>query len=248
MPPAAIMASTVCRFTAFAPLPDDAMAELMRLATGHREMAAGSTIVREGDAPAGIALLIAGWTASSITFADGHRQLIKVQLPGDLLGLPSIALRQAADSVVALTPVVIAPISPAALGRLFERSPRLAALLFLISQEERVMLIDRIASIGSTKAVNRLAALLLQVHARIVRSHPGTGDAFDFPLMQNDVADMIGVTAQHLNRTVQRMRADGILTWKQQRIAINDVAAMTRLAGLPPRLVDYDPAWLPRAA
>ena len=243
---AAIIASAVCRFTAFAPLSDEAMADLMALATGHREVGPGEYIAYEGEAPAGIFLLIAGWTASSIAFANGHRQLVKVHLPGDLLGLPSIALSHAADSIVALTPAVIAPISHAALGRLFERSPRLAALLFMISQEERVMLMDRLASIGSTKAASRLAALLLQVHARVVRAQPGTGDAFDFPLLQSDVADMIGVTAVHLNRTAQALRAAKLLTWKRQRITIHDFPAMIRLAELPRRVVDSDPSWLPR--
>ena len=246
--PAAIMASSVCRFTAFSSLSDRAMGDLMTLATGHREIAAGEYIVHEGDAPAGIFLLIAGWTASSIAFADGHRQLIKAHLPGDLLGLPSIALRHAADSVVALTPVVVAPISPAALGKLFVRNPRVAALLFLISQEERIMLMDRLASIGSTKAASRLAALLLQVHARLLRARPDTGDAFDFPLLQHDVADMIGVTAVHLNRTAQTLRAKGVITWRQQRVTIHDFAAMRRLAELPQRVVNHDPDWLPQEA
>lgn len=239
------MASTTCRFTAFAPLSDGAMVELMGLATGHREVARGEYIVHEGDAVDGAFLLIDGWTASSIAFANGRRQLIKAHLPGDLLGLPSIALRRAADSVVALTPAVIASVSRDAIGRLFQRSPRLSALMFLISQEERVMLMDRIASIGATDAINRLAALLLQLHGRVVRAHPETGDSFAFPLSQSDVADMTGVTAVHLNRTVQRLRAQGTVTWARQQVTIHDFDALRRLADMPPRVLDHQPDWLP---
>ena len=245
---AAVMAAALCRFTAFTPLSEAGIADLMAMATGHREVKPGEFIVHEGDAPAGIHLLIAGWTASSIAFANGHRQLIKVHLPGDLLGLPSIALAEAVDSIVALTEAVIAQISHMALGQLFIRNPRLAALLFMISQEERVMLMDRLASIGSTPAASRLAALLLQIHARVVRARPETQDAFDFPLLQNDVADMIGVTAVHLNRTAQTLRAKGLLTWKRHRITIHDFPAMMRLADLPRRNLHRAPSWLPAEA
>ena len=180
-----------------------------------------------------------------MAFADGRRQLIKAHLPGDLLGLPSMALRQAADSIVALTPAVIASIPRDAIGRLFVRNPRLAALLFLISQEERVALMDRIASIGSTDAINRLAALLLQVHGRVIRAHPETGSSFPFPLSQMDVADMTGVTTVHLNRTIQRLRAQGAVTWIRQQVTINDFDVLARLAELPARALDRQPDWLP---
>lgn len=219
----------------------------MTLAEGHREIARGEHIAREGDAPSGIYLLIAGWTASSMGFANGRRQLIKVHLPGDLLGLPSLALSRAADTIVALTDGVIACIPPARIGRLFERSPRLAALLFLISQEERVVLMDRLASLGATGAINRLAALMLEIHARVRRSQPQTGATFDFPLLQSDVADIIGVTANHLNRTTQRLRADGVITWQRQHVTIHDAAALERLAELPRRKLDGQLDWLPDA-
>ena len=222
------------------------MADLMALASGHREIERGDHIVHEGDVPSGIHLLVAGWTVSSIAFPGGQRQLIKAHLPGDLLGLPSIALARQADSIVALTAAVVALIPLDAVGRLFETRPRLAALLFLISQEERVMLMDRLASIGATKAVNRLAALLLQIHARVVRSQPETGDAFAFPLLQHDVADMIGVTAVHLNRTTQELRRQGVITWERQRVTIHDRATLARLAGLPRRDLVHAPRWVPR--
>lgn len=241
----AAIASAVCRFTAYAPLSPAALKELMGLADGHREVARGEYIAHEGDPPGGIHLLIAGWTASSVGFADGRRQLIKIHMSGDLLGLPSLSLRQAADTIIALTPAVIAVIPPAAVGRLFERSPRLAAMLFLISQEERVVLMDRLASIGASAAINRLAALLLEIHARLCRAEPATGDTFDFPLLQSDVADMIGITSAHLNRTVKRMRAEGVVTWQRQRITIHDFAAVARSALLPRRVLNRELAWLP---
>lgn len=235
----------MCRFTAYTELSARAIADLMAMSNGHREVARGENIAHEGDVQNGIFLLIAGWTASSVGFASGRRQLIKVHLPGDLLGLPSLALNRTADTIVALTDSVVAMIPPAAIGRLFQSNPRLAALLFLISQEERVALMDRLASIGATAAINRLAALLLELQVRVRRAHPETGDTFDIPLLQNDAADIIGVTPAHLNRTLQRLRVDGTVTWRRHNVTIHNVGALTRLAELPRRVLDRRLEWLP---
>ena len=162
-----------------------------------------------------------------------------------MLGLPSLALCQAAESIVALTPVAVGTVPHAAIGRLFELNPRLAALLFLISQEERVMMMDRLASIGATETPNRLAALILQIHARVVRSDPTTGTSFDFPLLQTDVAELIGVTTVHLNRILKEMRASGLIAWSRHRVSILDFPAMASLGGLPPRSLAQDAYWLP---
>lgn len=240
-----VLEAAVSRFTAFAHLSERDLSDLMALAGGRRSLNKGDFVCEEGDAPAGLYLLLEGWAASSITFPDGTRQLIKVHLPGDMLGMPSLALRRAADSIVALTPIAIGFVSPIALGHLFERNPRLAALLFLISQEERVMLIDRVASMGASDARGRLAALLLQIRARVSRSSPTTRDEFDLPLSQSEVADLVGVSAVHLNRTIQHMRAAGLITWSAHRVEIHNLAAMAEIAGTTPRELERDPYWLP---
>lgn len=242
---APVLESAISRFTAFADLSAKDLGDLLTLAGGRRTLQKGDHVSHEGHASAGLYLLLEGWTASSITFADGSRQLIKVHLPGDMLGLPSLALRHCAESIVALTPIAIGVIPEAALGRLFELNPRLAALLFLISQEERVMLMDRLASLGATSAVRRLAALLLQIHARVLRSDPTATGAFDFPLSQRDVADLNGVSAVHLSRALRQLRAAKLLTWTRYRITMIDVPGLTALAGIAQRELNQNARWLP---
>ncbi|RZM33397.1 MAG: cyclic nucleotide-binding domain-containing protein, partial [Sphingomonas sp.] len=126
------------RFTAFATLTLDDFTALAKLANGRRHFARGEFVCHEGDRPTGLFLLLKGWTASSMTFANGARILLKVHLPGDMLGMPSLALRESADTIVALTDVHIGVVSRDELGRLFEENARLAALLFLCSHETRL--------------------------------------------------------------------------------------------------------------
>lgn len=236
----------VSRFLAFGPLEERDYLDLASLAGHTRWLKRGEHIYMEGDQPL-LALLLRGWTASSITFEDGTRQVIKVQLPGDMLGVPNLALRTNADSVTALTDVQIGLMSPHALGRLFERNPRLGALLFLISQEERVRGMDRLASLGATQALSRVAALLRELLARLQRTDPAITDTIEIPLLQSDVASLIGITPVHLNRTIQRLRAERVLRWRRSVVTILDHARLAELGALPTREIAPEPAWLPRS-
>lgn len=233
------------RLTAFAALQDADLAELQNMAGKPKKFARGAVIREEGDLSPKMYLLLSGWTASSIAIAGGGRQLIKVHLPGDLLGLPSLALKQASDTLFALTPALIARVDPAAIGRLFQNSPRLAALLFLISQEERVRLMDRIASIGRTNAVGRLAGLILQLHARVLRNNPDAGEEFEVPLLQDHLADLTGLSKVHVNRSLRQLRLDGVVRWKGRSLTILDLAALNQLAEIAPRELAHDLSWLP---
>lgn len=235
----------VARFTAFAPLTDSELLRLKTLAGPERQLRRGEFLRHEGDAAPGLYLLRSGWTASSMIVAGGARQIIRVHMPGDMLGLPSLALARAADTLFALSPASVSVVSRRALGQIFEACPRLAALLFLISQEERVTLMDRLASMGRTTTLDRLAALILQLHARILRSDPDAGDTFRAPLTQNDLADLLGVTGIYINRTIQQLRRDGIVSWVGRSVTIHDAAALRALSGLPERDLSDDLSWLP---
>jgi CRP/FNR family transcriptional regulator len=166
-------------------------------------------------------------------------------MSGDLVGLPSLALISAASSIVALSPVVAIPIKLSVLTEVFESYPRLAAMIFLISQEERVALMDRLVSVGGLSIVERVASLLLNVHARILCSDPSAGTDFHLPLTQGDVADLVGCTPVHANRAIQYLRSTGLVSWNRHEVDILDRPALVKLAGFIPRTVDREPSWLP---
>ncbi len=133
------------------------------------------------------------------------------------------------------------------LGRLFEAAPRLGALLFLVSQEERVALMDRLASLGRSSALERLATLLLQIRDRVRRNDPAAPETFELPLKQTDLADLTGVTPAHLNRMLQELSEKDIAHWHRRTIEIIDLDTLRDLSGLPPRTISRDQSWLPQA-
>lgn len=233
------------RFRAFAHLEEAEFAALLPLVSEPKSYKMNAVLQREGDRSSAVYLLLQGWTASSMTVPDGQRQLLKVHMPGDLIGLPGLPVTAVPDTVYALTDIVACRIKLDELGRLFAGQPRLAALLFLISQEERLMLMDRLASIGRLSVAGRLAVMILQLHARMTRHDPEIRDTLRWPLTQADFADLIGATTVHTNRTIMQLRQDGILRWDRNEAEILDRAALRRIAGLPERKTAPNQSWLP---
>ena len=211
-----------------------------------QQIARTRTIRREGDSPQSVYMLLEGWVLSSMTLADGGRQIAKVHLPGDILGAPSIALDRAAETLTALTPVKLRSISLPGFGSLFTCAPHMAALMFLSAQQERVMLMDRLCSIGRTSAECRLADFLVHLHSRLNVVQPGIGARFEHPLTQEQIGDVIGLTAVHVNRVFRTLEDKGLIVRDGHMIELLDIPALRKLSGVPPRTLAKDLSWLPK--
>ena len=239
--------AALVRFQAFAQLSQAELSAMMPMVRNLLHLRKGAFLQEEGRPSSSVYLLLEGWTASSVMMADGKRHLLKVHMPGDLIGLPGLSVTKAPDSVVALTDVSYGQIDLNAFGSIFRDYPRVAALLFLISQEERLMLMDRLAIVGQRETPGRVAGMILQLHARLVRQDPTIGDTFHVPLTQADLGDMVGATSVHVSRTLTDLRKRGIMDWSRQQVVIYDEPALRAISGLPKRLAARDWAWLPKA-
>lgn len=235
------------RFRSYAELTPADLSALLPLVSEPKPLRKGRFLQHEGDRSTAVFLLLEGWTASSMSVADGARQLVKVHLAGDLVGLPGLPVTAAPDSVVALTDIVFSRVDMDAMGDLFVQSPRVAALLFLISQEERLMLMDRLTIMGQRDTAGRLAAFLLQLHARLRRQDPSIGETLRCPLTQANFADLIGATDVHTSRVVTQLRKRKVLSWSRNEIVIHNRTALRELAGLPERVVARNQPWLPKS-
>lgn len=201
-------------------------------------------VIRAQSEPAQqIFLLCSGWAASCVDLRNGERQIVKVHLPGDVLAAPSLSVETAAETLVAMTDVTVRSISLNAIGRIFKEAPALAASLFVSAQQERVFLMERLATIGRMQASDRLVALLLHVHDRL--SHAGLQDgSVEWPLTQSDVADVLGLTTVHVNRVIKTLERQGLIQREGSTTRLIDVDALRRLSGLPKRRWVNRPEWL----
>jgi len=231
------------RILQFADLDGDERQRLSQLAGAPIKVAAKRAIREQGDPVEGVFLLRSGWVSAFVDLPDSARQLVKVHLPSDVLGAPSLALHLAAETLVATTDVVIAPLSFDAVGEIFRSMPRVAASLFLCAQQERVILMDRLTSIGLTSSTQRLAAFLLHIHERLVAINPRQSTLFEMPLTQRHIGEAIGLTTIHVNRTFRKFLDAGMVARRGRAIELCNLAALRLLAFSPERNWRSDPGW-----
>lgn len=233
------------RLFEFIELTDHERHTLDRLQGPSFKIGRGQTIRSLGDEVTEAYFLLEGWVLSSVGLAGGDRQIVKIHLPGDMLGSPSLVLRKAAETLTAVTPATLTKVSLKGFGRLFYDAPRLAAAFFMSCQQERVVLMDRITSVGRTRAAQRLAAFLLHLHDRLRVIAPEQDAAFHLPLTQEQIGDTIGLTSVHVNRTFREFDAMGIVHRRGHMIELRDFDALRRLAAVPAREWVRFPDWLP---
>lgn len=189
-------------------------------------------IMREGETPAGIIALRSGWAALARHFPDGRRQLQHILVPGDLLSVDRET--PYAVSIVALTPVALVDLDGphGHEGDVFEPALRRHALLTV------GYLLNATARLGRQSALERFAHLLLELRERLSDVGLAGPSRFEMPLTQEMLADTLGLTSVHVNRTLQSMRQQGLIALSGREVTLLQPDELARLA-------DYQPLPIP---
>lgn len=237
----------LARFSAFADLTAREQAALHGLAEDRVHCPRETVLIAEGEKPPRLFLLHSGWAATSIGLSNGDRQIVKIHLPGDVMGASSLSLQSAAETLVALTPVSVSRLSLPSLTRIFSELPRLGMLFYLNAQEERVMLMDRLTAVGRRDARQRVASLLVHLIERLRVLDPDHTLSITLPLTQEQIGDLLGLTAVHVNRILRLLEDDGLIRRVRKQIDLIDPEALRRVSALPQRIAVRNPGWLPAA-
>jgi CRP/FNR family transcriptional regulator, anaerobic regulatory protein len=203
----------------------------------------GHMVVRAGDPAEYAFVLISGWAMSYTSFPDGSNQVRRLNFPGDLLAMPSVPMHHHAEDVETLSEAEIAPFPKRMLAGLFAL-PRLAAIMYMFAQAERITGGDRLASVGHDCARARMAFLLVDILHRLRSADRGVGNAFYMHLTREQIAHVIGMTPVHASRTWSALLADGLIRCEGRTITVLDEQALIALSQYRERDDDFDHDWL----
>jgi len=185
----------------------------------------------EGEVGIGLYRIEHGWAYRYRTSGGGCRQILDFLLPGEIVGLQAALLGVMEHSVRSLTALHVAAIDGRLLGDAFRGEPTLALRLARHIAAEACRVDELLTVIGCGDAVERIAFLMVSLYRRQARG--GELDPLDcpFPLRRRHMADSLGLTGAHINRTLNRLRQDGIATVEGHRLAIRDFPRLAALAG-----------------
>ena len=191
---------------------------------------ARAAIVVEDSCTASLYTLFSGWAFRFKTLPDGRRQILNFLLPGDLLGLQSKLFEHSDHGVEALTDVVLCAFARAKIWNVFATHPQLAFDLTWLGAREESLVDDGLLSAGRRTAAERLAALLLQLYRRAEAVGLHRDGGVELPLTQAHLADALGLSQVHVNRTMQALRRAQLLEHRGGTLRLPDIRAMRVLA------------------
>lgn len=219
------------RLAALAPLDAAAVAALQAALGRAITIRAHREIHSEGGAMPGPQLIVSGWAARVRILPDGRRQLISFLLPGDLVGQCGQPEPLSLSALTAMTDVSICSVPSTA------DAPPLASAYAHSVALEQAYLLEQITRLGRMNAQERIASLLLELHERLRLNGMADATGFDIPLTQEHIADALGLTSVHVNRTLQAMRRSDDLRWQGGRVTLTNPAALAHWLGRQPARV-----------
>ncbi|MGX7708561.1 Crp/Fnr family transcriptional regulator [Methylobacterium sp. Gmos1] len=211
-------------------------AALLRQVTARPVLVPARTeLVRDGEAAPRPQVLLEGWACRQRLLADGRRQIVVVLLPGDLIGLDRRRRPLSFGSVTTLTPAQICEAGPlrdvaAGSGLGGGREAGLAAALRQAREMEEIWLVNQVVRLGRQTAYERVAHFLLELRERLAAVDRVQENRFSFPITQEVLADALGLSVVHMNRTMQQLRRDGLVEQRATAITLRDVPALVSIA------------------
>ncbi len=191
----------------------------------------GASFLREGARSDQLYTVLSGWAFRYKMLDDGRRQILNYALPADMVGLQGSLMREMEHSVEALTPLTLCVFPRAKLWDLYSKFPSLAFDITWLAAREEQLLDENLMSVGRRSALERVAYLLLHLFARAEEAGLTKGGSIQFPFTQQHLADTLGMSLVHTNKTLKRLSASGAVRWRDRVFAIQDRAALVRIAG-----------------
>jgi CRP-like cAMP-binding protein len=210
------------RLEAFTRLSSDDKAAIASVSKTSRVIAPRRDLIREGENPKYLHLMLDGWACRYKTLPDGRRQIVAFFVPGDFCDLNVYVLRHMDHSIGAITRLSVADISRDDMDRLTASYPRVTQALWWEALVNAAIQREWTLNVGQRTAYERIAHLLTELFLRLRTVKMTNGNSCDFPLTQNDLADATGLTAVHVNRTLQELRRDGLIELERRRLTIPD--------------------------
>ena len=211
------------RLASFLALSDEEKSALTALAAvPSRRLDARRDLVREGDTPRTLFLIAEGWACRYKTLEDGRRQIVGILLPGDLCDLNNLVLSEMDHSIGTLSAIRYLEIPHEQVARVTQLLPRLGRAFWWQILTNFSIQREWILNVGQRNAIERIGHLFCELQVRLTSVGLAERDGYDLPITQIDIADATGLTPVHVNRTVQEMRARGLISLSNRHLGIPD--------------------------
>jgi CRP-like cAMP-binding protein len=230
-------AAFIRKLESIAPLAPEERAALLRLPLRLKTVPARQDIVSEGNRPSESCLIVAGFAYRYILTAEGKRQILSFHIAGDIPDLQSLHIDVMDHNLATLAPSSLAFIQHDDLRALMRSHPRLGDLLWRDTLIDAAIFRQWMVGLGRRDAYGRIAHLLCELLVRLRAVDLVEDHAFTLPVTQAELGDAFGLSTVHVNRVLQDLRSDGLMTLHGGALKVLDWEGLQK-AG------EFDPAYL----
>lgn len=202
-----------------------------------RRLPADEVVVHSGVELSSSLMLLDGWMARSKDLESGERQVTELHVAGDFADLHGFTLKKLDHDVLTLTECTVAVVPHDRLKEITERYPHLARVYWFSTNIDAAIHREWALSLGQRSAISRMAHLFCELYVRLEIVGRAHGDTYELPLTQRELAECLGLTVVHANRTIQELRRRGLVEFENRRLTILDRRGIEGVA-------EFDPSYL----
>lgn len=218
------------------PFTDEELAYMETFKVGEMTLDAGRTFLEEGSSSPQLFTVLSGMGVRYKLLENGSRQVINFLLPGDFVGLQAGIMGEMKHSAEATTAVRLCVFDRGEFWSLYQKHPSRAFDITWLAAMEEHYLGEAVATIGQRDARQRIAWSLLKLFQRIRAVGLGAGNTVPLPFRQQDMADALGLSLVHTNKTLMRLRELGLASWHNGALTVDDPQRLADAA-----MTEFDP-------
>jgi len=224
----------VRKLESFEELTDADREALRALIPRVRQVRPRTDLIREGDVPDNVHLILSGYACRYKVLPDGQRQIMAIFVPGDFCDLNVFILDQMDHNIGTISACQVVEISRRAIEEITANHPQVTRALMWCALVDEAVLREWLVNIGSRQADQRIAHLFCELLLRLEAVGHVTDNSYAFPFTQTDVADAMGLSDVHVNRTLRELRRLELITLKGRVLTILNVEHLKTYCGFNP--------------
>ncbi|WP_300030749.1 Crp/Fnr family transcriptional regulator [uncultured Roseobacter sp.] len=210
----------------------DEVEKTQRFKAGELTVDAGTPILMEGSNAPQVYTALRGMGLRYKLLPDGNRQVINFIFPGDFIGLQAGMMGEMGHSVEATTNMTLCVFDRSDFFEFFKSSSDRAFDITWIAATEEHFLGDSLTNIGQRDAISSVAWALVMLFRRADALNMVHNDEMPLPFKQQDLADALGLSLVHTNKTLARLRSRQLAAWADGKLTVHDLGELAQVAGI----------------
>ncbi len=223
------------------PLPPEDRVAVLGLPFTLRTLEAATYTVREADAPEHCAVLVSGFAYRQKLTGDGSRQIVALHIPGDALDFQNLFLNISDHSLQMLTRAEVAFVPIHDLQVLARERPAVGHAILVKILVEASIFREWVLNVGRRDSRMRLAHLLCELGVRLDAEGLAEDYGYELPMTQEQLADALGLTPVHVNRTLKTLEAEGLIVRSKRSVSFPDWKRLRLVGDFNQRYLHLEP-------